>query len=606
MSRHLGQLFTVRTRLFPSAQTGHSCILGGMIWWPRFNSSHRVGLVALALTAVLLPLVILSVVQYRSLADLEGKTRAAMQENLRQTLHGVSQRVQERLEALTTESLGRLEEADVEREKLDRLERQLRELRSAHPEIEVAFLVDHCSCRERNFALFATAEGVRRVDHNQFKRDVQTQTTVAAYNNAGLLQSSTGQQKNVLFEQSSCSFPTSGNGDPQLLVFSPLRGSDGQKEYGFAGMVLKSDYVETQLLPQSISESLSRSHEDVRLVVGILDEKRKEIYATHSGLADYEITTAFAPVFRRWKLGIGYQGTTIEALARRQFQQNLMLTLLALVLLTGGVLLTLRAIARERKLLQAKATFVSNVSHELKTPLSLIRLFAETLELGRVKDTGEMRDYGRIINRESSRLTQLINNILDFSRIEAGRREYQFAETDVAAVIEEVLESYDQQLKSAGFVLEQEIQPDLPPALIDREAMAQAVLNLLDNAFKYSAELKRIEVRLERRGEGLAIEIADRGIGIPRPEQRRIFEKFYRVSTGLVHNTKGSGLGLAIVRHIVEAHDGEILVESTPGKGSRFTILLPGRKALGNVATSVLNSGASDGGGYNVAENPHH
>ena len=327
---------------------------------------------------------------------------------------------------------------------------------------------------------------------------------------------------------------------------------------------------------------------------------------SRGGQADYEIMTPFAPIFRRWNLGIGYQGTTIEVLARRQFQQNLTLTLLALVLLTGGVLLTLRAITRERKLLEAKATFVSNVSHELKTPLSLIRLFAETLELGHVKDTGEMRDYGRIIHRESSRLTQLINNILDFSRIEAGRHEYQFAETDVAAVIAEVLESYDQQLKGAGFVVERDIQSDLPPALMDREAIALALRNLLDNAVKYSAELKRIEVRLDRRGKGLAIEIVDFGIGIPRPEQRRIFEKFYRVSTGLVHNTKGSGLGLAIVKHIVEAHDGEILVESTPGKGSRFTILLPGRKALSNVAASVFNSGAPDVGGYSVAENPHH
>ncbi len=575
-----------------------------MIAWPRFNSSYRVGLVTVVLTAVLLPLAILCAVQYRSLAGLESKTKTATQEHLRQTLQGVSQRVRERLELLATESLGRIELADVEHEKLDRLERHLSEVRSAHPEIEAAFLIDHCSCRERNFALLATAEGVRRVDHNQFKQDVQTQAAIAAYNVATLFKSSAGGQENVLFEQSSCSFPTTGNPDSQLLIFSP-RGSDGQ-ESGFAGIVLKSEYVETRLLPQAVSESLANSREDARLVVGILDEKSREIYATRSGAPDYEITAPFSPIFRRWKLAIGYQGTTIATLARRQFLQNLMLTLMALVLVTGGGFLTLRAIARERKLIEAKATFVSNVSHELKTPLSLIRLFGETLELGRVKDLGEMRDYGRIINRESSRLTQLINNILDFSRIEAGRREYQFAEADVAAVIEGVIESYDQQLKGAGFVVERQIQPDLPPALIDSEAMGLAVLNLLDNAVKYSGESKRVEVRLNRCGEDLAILIADFGIGIPRPEQRRIFEKFYRVSTGLVHKTKGSGLGLAIVRHIVEAHNGEILVESTPGKGSRFTILLPQRKTLSDVEASALNSGVPDGGGSSVVENPHH
>ena len=169
-----------------------------------------------------------------------------------------------------------------------------------------------------------------------------------------------------------------------------------------------------------------------------------------------------------------------------------------------------------------------------------------------------------------------------------------------------MLQSYEYQLKTAGFEVTREIQPGLPHAHVDREAMAQAILNLLNNAIKYSAEVKRIEVRVYQRDQNLAIDIVDYCIGIPRSEQRRIFEKFYRVGTGMVHNTKGSGLGLAIVRHIVESHRGEILVDSAPGEGSKFTILLPVIKVESAVAADPISSEAAGPGAYSIAENPHH
>src|SRR5262249_37072558 len=154
-------------------------------------------------------------------------------------------------------------------------------------------------------------------------------------------------------------------------------------------------------------------------IISVLDENDREVCSSGSGLARHEIRLPFSPVLRQWKVGIGYRNTTIEALARSQFRQNLLLTGVAIALLLPGLLLALRATTREMKWVEAKTTFVSNVSHELKTPLSLIRLFAETLELGRVRNPEEAHEYYRIINRESRRLTRLINNILDFSRIEA-------------------------------------------------------------------------------------------------------------------------------------------------------------------------------------------
>jgi signal transduction histidine kinase len=175
----------------------------------------------------------------------------------------------------------------------------------------------------------------------------------------------------------------------------------------------------------------------------------------------------------------------------------------------------------------------------------------------------------------------MIDNILDFSKIEAGRKTYNFANRDLTEVIESVLASYRYQIANSGFDVQTKLQPDLPPVSIDRDAMAQAISNLLDNAIKYSGKVKQVSIATKTLGSNLSIEIADRGIGIPRAEQAKIFDKFYRVGNGLVHDVKGSGLGLSLVKHIVEAHNGTISVESDVGTGSLFTILLPSTKVTG-------------------------
>ncbi len=244
----------------------------------------------------------------------------------------------------------------------------------------------------------------------------------------------------------------------------------------------------------------------------------------------------------------------------------------------GGMVLTYRNVTRELALAKLKSDFVSNVSHELRTPLALIRLYAETLELGRISSSGKQQEYYEIIRKESERLTSLINNILDFSRIESGKKEYIFRETNVADLVRSTLESYRFEIEQNGFQFEQKIDNDLPPLWVDREAIARSLLNLVNNAVKYSSNEKYLGVNLYRHNSGVNLEVVDRGIGIPAKEQLKIFEKFYRVGDPLVHNTKGSGLGLSLVQHIVQAHGGEVAVESAPGKGSRFIITLPLQK----------------------------
>jgi signal transduction histidine kinase len=245
-----------------------------------------------------------------------------------------------------------------------------------------------------------------------------------------------------------------------------------------------------------------------------------------------------------------------------------------------GLILTKRVVTKEMALAKLKSDFVSNVSHELRTPLALIRLYAETLELGRITTKEKKQEYYRIVRKESERLTGLINNILDFSRIEAGAKEYEFRETDIADLVRNTLDSYRYQIEQQGFTLKEEIDETLPAVYVDREAMARALLNLVNNALKYSPEEKFLGVKLYRENGAVKLEVEDRGIGITRREQTKIFEKFYRTGDPLVHNTKGSGLGLSLVRHITNAHGGNVTVESTPGKGSKFTLSLPlnGRK----------------------------
>jgi signal transduction histidine kinase len=280
-------------------------------------------------------------------------------------------------------------------------------------------------------------------------------------------------------------------------------------------------------------------------------------------------------VFEGLVMAIKYPGTTIDAIGAKFLRYNYTILAALSLLMAGGVYLAYRNISREMNLARLKSDFVANVSHELRTPLALIRLYAETLELGRLTAKEKYQEYFRIIREESERLSALINNILDFSRIEAGRKEYDFKETDLAELVRNTLESYRFQIEQNGFAFEENIAGDIPHVNVDREAIARSLLNLVNNALKYSKDNKYIGVSLYRSNGSVNLEVRDRGIGIAAADQEKIFEKFYRCGDPLVHNTKGSGLGLSLVRHIAQAHGGNVSVESVPEKGSKFTINLP-------------------------------
>jgi two-component system phosphate regulon sensor histidine kinase PhoR len=217
--------------------------------------------------------------------------------------------------------------------------------------------------------------------------------------------------------------------------------------------------------------------------------------------------------------------------------------------------------------------FVANVSHELRTPLTAIRGFAETLR-GSEVSVDQRRQYLDVILRHADRLTALIEDLLELSRIEGGTRGLALEAVDVGALARSLLQDLKPRLEAGR--LTAAVQPGpVPAALADRRALEQVLLNLLDNAIKYSEPGGRIEIALTGSGDGVRIDVSDTGIGIPEVDRARIFERFYRVAKARSRDLGGTGLGLSIVKHLIQALDGEVFVVSQEGKGTTFTLRLP-------------------------------
>ncbi|HYO65167.1 MAG TPA: ATP-binding protein, partial [Archangium sp.] len=283
-----------------------------------------------------------------------------------------------------------------------------------------------------------------------------------------------------------------------------------------------------------------------------------------------------APPLQDFRLGVLSTGE--DPVARASTRNRVVyVVLLGLfyVTLTFGVVYTGRVLYREARLSRMKTDFVSLVSHELRTPITSIRMFIETLALGRVKDPAQTQQVLQLLTQETERLSTLVERVLDWARIESGRKVYHPEVLPVPAVVDAAVTAFRAQRLEGDLRLSVELPENLPTVQVDKEAIAGALLNLLQNAYKYSKDDKHIilTVRATRRWVDLTVE--DHGVGIAPRDRRRIFERFYRVDNLLTRKTEGSGLGLAIAKHIVEAHGGRIILKSALGKGSRFTIQLP-------------------------------
>jgi len=340
---------------------------------------------------------------------------------------------------------------------------------------------------------------------------------------------------------------------------------------------IDSDVLAKKLIPPILDKLPLRKewHVQVRDELGntLIGEDVTNLKAPIPQLA---FSRSFEENFPPWKVNI-FQGGL--GLAQRQFNLRRNIYILSVVVVISAILfggfLAIKSTAKELELAKLKSEFVSTVSHELRTPLTSIRYLTELLQRGRVHREDKKQQYYETITRESGRLSRLIENILDFSTIEAGMKEYKFEETDIAELARDVASGFEEQVDRKEFTIESEISAQMPKVSADREAISRVLFNLLDNALKYSGKIRNVFLRAWAEGESVFLEVQDEGIGISKEEQKKIFEKFYRCDNARESDTKGSGIGLTLVAHIVKSHGGEVILESDEGKGTKVAIKLP-------------------------------
>ncbi len=339
---------------------------------------------------------------------------------------------------------------------------------------------------------------------------------------------------------------------PWLVGLSPQIPGEG-------GLLVAVDFQTFNSILASDAEYSAKYAADAELLAGSSAD------GTSLGPGLQGIRVAFAPDGDNLYLKQG---------ALQRYFYFLALVVVLSVTLFGAYLLW-RDVRREVLMARMRSQFVSSVSHELKTPLTAIRMFAETLRLGRSKDPATQAEYLDTIVNESERLTRLLNNVLDFSKIEQGQRTYHPAPASLPEILRAAARAMEYPLKQQGFDLDVRIDEGLPQVRVDRDAIEQAVLNLLSNAMKYSGESRAIDLEAQREGDCAVIQVIDKGVGIDPRDQAQIFEEYYRVPARENQSLPGTGLGLSLVAHIAKAHGGSVRVDSAPGQGSTFSIILP-------------------------------
>lgn len=336
--------------------------------------------------------------------------------------------------------------------------------------------------------------------------------------------------------------------DPDCLIFT-----------------LDLEYIRKDLLEQSRSSAGPSSldmtiHEDLRRTAGLSGEN--DIFL---------VEASFRDILPFWNISSQIDNLGIRERSRMEFFIYSYLIFFLFLLILLSVYFIWRQIQSERSLLSVKSQMLFHVSHELKTPLSLIRMYTETLMLGRVTGQSKTRDYHRTILAECDHLHLLINNTLDVSSIEKGIKEYHFVRDSFADTVRHVMSQYGDYLKQQGFSVRIAIDDPLPQSDFDKLAMSQVIANLIDNAVKFSPDEKKIDVRLSQMSSGLQLEISDSGVGIDPESLEEIFTPYNRLSSRF----RGSGIGLSLVKHAVEAHGGTVYALSHEGMGSTFTVTLP-------------------------------
>ncbi len=309
--------------------------------------------------------------------------------------------------------------------------------------------------------------------------------------------------------------------------------------------------------------------------VAVADEEGRPVFGSSVRAGELTVGRPFPTTLYGWRISVTL--TSADELGERIERRRtleLVLVAIACVVLIVGVGFVLIAVEQERRLSAQKSEFVANVSHELKTPLSLVRMFAELLLSGRVASEEKRRQYLEIMLVESERLTALIENVLDFARVDRGKATFDFVPAELSEVVQRAVDVYRYRAEREGLEIEV-VGAELPQVRLDPRAIELCLINLLDNAIKYARGGGLVTVRVAREGELAALSVEDHGGGISAEDQRRIFDRFFRGRDARDARIRGTGIGLSLVKHIAEAHGGAVRVDSEPGRGARFTITLP-------------------------------
>jgi two-component system, OmpR family, phosphate regulon sensor histidine kinase PhoR len=322
--------------------------------------------------------------------------------------------------------------------------------------------------------------------------------------------------------------------------------------------------------------------------LNVVDEQGLQVFGAALRPGEFTVGKPFPTTLYGWQLQVSLTAT--DELGQQVERGRLLeigLVITACVVIILGLSFVFFAVEKERRLSEQKSEFVANVSHELKTPLSLVRLFSELLMTNRVQSEEKRQQYLQIMVLESERLSGLIENVLDFARVERGKATFDFAPGDLGEVVQRAVDVYRYRAEREGVEIDAQTPRNLPEVRVDARAMELALINLLDNALKYAKGGKRIEVRVSRKRRALEVSVQDAGPGIPREERRRIFDRFVRGQTARDAGVRGTGIGLSLVKHIAEAHGGYVQVHSEPGQGAMFVIGIPFARAAATASDAL-------------------
>jgi signal transduction histidine kinase len=554
----------------------------------QFIHDRGVRLAAGLAVVVAIPMAVLFYFQFRALKDIETTSAVVLRQLSSETADSLQRAIEDYLKRPHISVLLRIQQRQTEPLDLPFIEPVLNDALAESPFVESFFVWTEVGPEANKWLVFDQAsKTLPSGTAERFREDKVV--------GAQLLRRL---RELVERKRAIVAFTETINGRPhyvqaQLRYEGPAR----ERMTSVIGFAVDAERLRAEFIPAVLRDWLASVQQPSgfpHLETEVLDDNGEHIYASHPertghvtpvderGFSiiffDKELLEFAAPYEQHreiWGLRTSYGPQSIPEIVSAATRPQLALVIVLAVAMGLGVFLVAGAAAREVRVAELKSNFVASVSHDLKTPLALIQLFAETLELGRVRTPERAQEYYRIINGESKKLTRLIENILDFSRMEAGLRPYRMEPADLIESVNKVLARMETQFAQANFTVTPKIEADLPRILADEGAAEQAIENLLANAMKYSGDAKHIEIEAKRADGHIVVSITDHGIGISRREQGRIFRKFYRVQRELGGGPQGTGLGLAIVDHTMRGHGGFVRVLSEPDQGSTFSLHFP-------------------------------